>query len=81
METNSSTFDFHLRTRLLVASGKQLIIFDTTRPSGPIKTVQLNESATGEVIPAACSPFSKTLVAVATTGGFLGLVDLEKEKA
>ena len=81
IEDSTSTFDLHLRGRLLVASGKQLTVFDTTRPSGPTKTVVLNESATGSVLPVACSPFSKSLAAVATSGGFVGLIDLEKEKA
>ena len=81
IEDSTSTFDLHLRGRLLVASGKQLTVFDATRPSGPTKTVVLNESATGSVLPVACSPFSKSLAAVATSGGFVGLIDLEKEKA
>jgi len=80
-DIKTSAFHPHVRTRLLVAAGKQLMIYDTTRPSGPMKTIVMNESATGDIAFVACSPFSKTLVAVATTTGFVGLVDLDKEKA
>ncbi|THV04010.1 WD40 repeat-like protein [Dendrothele bispora CBS 962.96] len=73
-------FHPHVRTRLLLGIGKQLVIYDTNRPSAPIKTISLNESSSGEIQAIGCSPFSKTLVAVATTGGSVGLVDLEKEK-
>ncbi|PPQ97522.1 hypothetical protein CVT26_006525 [Gymnopilus dilepis] len=77
----TAAFHPHSRTRLLVAAGKQIAIYDTTKPSGPSKTIAINESASGDIIAIACSPFSKTLVAVATASGFLGLIDLEKEKA
>ena len=80
-DIKTSAFHPHVRTRLLVAAGKQLMVYDTTRPSGPMKTIVMNESATGDIAFVACSPFSKTLVAVATTTGFVGLVDLDKEKA
>lgn len=73
-------FHPHSRTRLLLSIGKQLVIYDTTRPSGPMKTIAMNESTSGDINAIACSPFSKTLVAVATTGGNVGLVDLDKEK-
>jgi protein NEDD1 len=77
---STSVFHPQLRTRLLIGVGKQLVVYDTTRPSGPMKTVALSETSSGDIIAIACSPFSKTLVAVATTGGSVGLVDLEKEK-
>ncbi|KIK59372.1 hypothetical protein GYMLUDRAFT_85986 [Collybiopsis luxurians FD-317 M1] len=74
-------FHPHIRTRLLLGLGKQLVLYDTSRLSVPFKVVSLNEAtASGHITAIACSPFSKTLVAVATTGGTLGLVDLEKEK-
>jgi protein NEDD1 len=76
----TSAFHTQLRTRLLLGIGKQLVVYDTTRPSGPIKTVALGETSSGDITAVACSPFSKTLVAVATTGGSVGLIDLEKEK-
>ena len=77
----TSVFHPHCRTRLLVAAGKQIMIYDTTRPSGPMKTISLTEAASGAISAIACSPFSKTLIAAATSGGFVGLIDLEKEKA
>ncbi|KAF8868871.1 hypothetical protein BD779DRAFT_1807525, partial [Infundibulicybe gibba] len=40
----------------------------------------MNEATAGDIVSIACSPFSKSLVAVATSGGILGLVDLDKEK-
>lgn len=77
----TATFHPHSRTRLLVAAGKQLMVYDTTRPSSPSKVITMTESASGDIVTVACSPFSKTLVAVATSTGFIGLIDLEKEKA
>ncbi|KAE9405725.1 hypothetical protein BT96DRAFT_1015440 [Gymnopus androsaceus JB14] len=75
-------FHPHARTRLLLGIGKQLVVYDTSRPSGPVKVISLNEaSSSGHIDAIACSPFSKTLVAIATAGGTLGLVDLDKEKA
>ncbi|KAJ3512484.1 hypothetical protein NLJ89_g3491 [Agrocybe chaxingu] len=80
-DVGTAVFNPHSRTRLLVASGKQLLVYDTTRPSGPVKTVTLADSCTGDIASVACSPFSKTLTAVATPDGFVGLIDLDKEKA
>ncbi|KAK0211332.1 WD40-repeat-containing domain protein [Desarmillaria ectypa] len=74
------SFHAHTRARLLLGIGKQLVVFDTTRPSGLMKTIPLNASSSGDIVSVACSPFSKTLVVVATSGGNVGLVDLEKEK-
>ncbi|KAK7455156.1 hypothetical protein VKT23_011027 [Stygiomarasmius scandens] len=74
-------FHPHTRTKLLLGIGKQLVVYDITRPSAPVKVIPLNEaSSSGDIQAIGCSPFSKTLVAVATTGGSVGLVDLEKEK-
>ena len=81
IDINTSAFHPHCRTRLLVATGKHIMIYDTTRPSVPMKTIALGEAATGTITAIACSPFSKTLIAAATSGGFVGLIDLEKEKA
>lgn len=73
------TFHPHVRTRLLVGSGDQLLMYDTTQPSTPIKIIPMNDA--GICIQAiACSPFSKTLVAVAMSDGGVGLIDLDKEK-
>lgn len=57
------------------------MVYDTTRPSGPLKTIPMNDATTGDIVSVACSPFSKTLVAVASAGGSVGLVDLDKDKA
>ncbi|KAI0780636.1 WD40-repeat-containing domain protein [Trametes elegans] len=75
-------FHPHSRTRLLVGLGSQLLVYDTTRPSGPAKAVEIDKDKknTGPIVAISCSPFSKTLVAVACSGGTVALVDLEKEK-
>ena len=80
---SASTFHPHICTRLLLGVAKQLLVYDTTRPSSPLKTILLGEPATavGDIIAVACSPFSKTLVAVGTACGTVGTLDLEKEKA
>lgn len=78
----SCTFHAHSRTRLLVGAGAQLLVYDTTRPSAPLKAIPLSKdkSGFGDIVSVASSPFSKTLVAVASSGGIVSLVDLEKEK-
>ncbi|KAH9857191.1 WD40-repeat-containing domain protein [Lenzites betulinus] len=75
-------FHPHSRTRLLVGFGTQLLVYDTTRPSGPAKTIEVDKEKKnlGPIVAISCSPFSKTLVAVAYGGGIVALVDLEKEK-
>ncbi|TFK92322.1 WD40 repeat-like protein [Polyporus arcularius HHB13444] len=75
-------FHPHSRTRLLAGLGPQLLVYDTTRPSGPAKVIPLDkdQKAVGSIVAITCSPFSKTLVAVACSGGAVCLVDLEKEK-
>ncbi|KAF7305104.1 hypothetical protein MKEN_01225600 [Mycena kentingensis (nom. inval.)] len=64
--------------KLLVGLGKKLAVYDATRPSAPTKIIET--SSAGDIISIACSPFSTTLVAVATDVGYVGLVDLNKEK-
>ncbi|KAI9069102.1 WD40 repeat-like protein [Trametes sanguinea] len=75
-------FHPHSRTRLLVGLGSQLLVYDTTRPSGPVKAIDIDKEKKniGTVVAISCSPFSKTLVAVGCSGGTVALVDLEKEK-
>ena len=73
-------FSPHFRTKLVVGSGQVLYVYDVTRPSSPAKTIPLGSGANGDVVSLACSPYSKTLVAVACEGGTVHLVDLEKEK-
>lgn len=79
---STCSFHAHSRTRLLVGAGAQLLVCDTTRPSGAVKTIPLSKekAALGDVVSIASSPFSKTLVAVACSGGTICLVDLDKEK-
>ncbi|KAL1746288.1 WD40-repeat-containing domain protein [Schizophyllum fasciatum] len=77
---SACVFHPHARTRLLLAIAKSLIIYDITKPSTPTKTITLSDAAGGDICAMACSPFSKTLVCVATSGGMVGLVDLDKEK-
>lgn len=79
---SSCTFHPHSRTRLLVGLGNQLLVYDTTRPSGPAKIVPIDKDQknVGSIVSISCSPFSKTLVAVACSGGTVALVDLEKER-
>ncbi|TFK44811.1 WD40-repeat-containing domain protein [Crucibulum laeve] len=78
---STCVFHPHSRTRLLVGAGRQLIVYDTTRPSGPLKSITMNEGIVGDIVSVACSPFSKTLVAASTTRGHVALMDLEKEKS
>ncbi|CAK5277435.1 unnamed protein product, partial [Mycena citricolor] len=73
-------FHPHTRTRLLVGAGKQLFVYETTRPSSPLKTISLNDASVDPLVSISCSPFSKTLVATASSNGCVSLVDLEKEK-
>ncbi|KAH9901516.1 WD40-repeat-containing domain protein [Cubamyces lactineus] len=75
-------FHPHSRTRLLVGIGSQLLVYDTTRPSGPAKAIEVDKEkkGLGQITAISCSPFSKTLVAVACSGGTVALIDLEKEK-
>lgn len=79
-EPSLCTFSPHSRMKLIVGSGQVLYVYDITRPSSPVKTIPLGGSANGDVVSFACSPYSKTLVAVACEGGTVHLVDLEKEK-
>lgn len=74
------TFHPHMRTRLLLGIGNLLVIYETTRPSGPAKAINIDKENAGKIVAITCSPFSKTLVAVAFGEGVVGLVDLDKEK-
>ena len=40
----------------------------------------MSEAATGEIVAIVCSPYSKTLLAVACSGGSVSVVDLDKEQ-
>ena len=79
---STCAFHPHSRTRLLVGLGSQLLVYDTTRPSSPAKIIPINKDQknVGSIVSISCSPFSKTLVAAACSGGTVALVDLEKER-
>ncbi|KAG2064107.1 WD40 repeat-like protein [Suillus decipiens] len=69
------TFHSHVRTRLLLGLGHDLFVYDVDKPSASVKPISIGRKVVG----IACSPFSKTLVAVASTD-HVGLVDLDKDK-
>jgi protein NEDD1 len=73
------TFHVHSRVRLLLGIGHKLVIYDITRPSGPSRVTSIGDGVAGDVVAMACSPYSKTLIAVACSGGYIALVDLDKE--
>lgn len=72
---STMTFHPHVRTRLLLSLGCDILVYDVDKPSAPVKPISIGR----DVVGIACSPFSKTLVAVASTGN-VGLVDLDKDK-
>ncbi|KAG1782288.1 hypothetical protein EV702DRAFT_1274879 [Suillus placidus] len=69
------TFHPHVRTRLLLGLGCDILVYDVARPSAPVKPINIGQ----DVVDTSCSPFSKMLVAVASTDS-VGLVDLDKDK-
>jgi protein NEDD1 len=73
------TFHVHSRVRLLLGIGHKLVIYDITRASGPSRVTSIGDGRAGDVVAVACSPYSKTLLAVACGGGYVALVDLDKE--
>ncbi len=73
------TFHVHSRVRLLLGISHKLVIYDITRPSGPSRVTSIGDGTAGDVVAVACSPYSKTLLAVACSGGYVALVDLDKE--
>ena len=73
------TFHVHSRVRLLLGISHKLVIYDITRPSGPSRVTSIGDGVAGDVVAVACSPYSKTLIAVASSGGYVALVDLDKE--
>ncbi|KDQ21801.1 hypothetical protein BOTBODRAFT_40457 [Botryobasidium botryosum FD-172 SS1] len=75
--TTSSLFHFHRRTILCLVSPRAFVVYDTTRPSAPMKTVTIS-SGMSQV---ACSPWSKNLFATSGSCGLLSLIDLDKEKS
>jgi protein NEDD1 len=73
------TFHVHSRVRLLLGIGHNLVIYDITRASSPSRIASIGDGTDGDVVAVACSPYSKTLLAVACSGGYIALVDLDKE--
>jgi protein NEDD1 len=73
------TFHVHSRVRLLLGISHKLVIYDITRPSGPSRVTSIGDGVAGDVVAVACSPYSRTLIAVACSGGYIALVDLDKE--
>jgi protein NEDD1 len=73
------TFHVHSRVRLLLGISHNLVIYDITRASGPSRIASIGDGTDGDVVAVACSPYSKTLIAVACSGGYVALVDLDKE--
>lgn len=78
-DVSACVFHIHSKSKLLLAIGTQLLVYDTTKPTAPLRTIQLDKKS-GEAVAIACSPFSKTLVAVGCNSGVVNLVDLDKEK-
>ena len=70
-------FHRHSRTRLLLGFGRDLVVYDVTRPSSPLKTIRIPGG--GDIMGVTTSPFSKTLVATVTSNGDVVLVDLDKD--
>ncbi|KAI0256554.1 WD40-repeat-containing domain protein [Lactifluus subvellereus] len=73
------TFHVHSRVRLLLGIGHNLVIYDITRASGPSRIASIGDGTEGDVVAVACSPYSRTLLAVACSGGYVVLVDLDRE--
>ncbi|KAF5331009.1 hypothetical protein D9619_005244 [Psilocybe cf. subviscida] len=80
LDVTTAMFHPHNRTRILVGAGKQLVIYDTARPSSPLKTITVTE-LDSVIAHVACSPFSKALAAVASATGSIALLDLERDKS
>lgn len=78
-DVTACTFHTHSKAKLLLVVGTQLLVYDAARPSAPVRIVQLDKKS-GEAVAIACSPFSKTLIAVGCDSGTVNLVDLDKEK-
>jgi protein NEDD1 len=73
----TALFHPHACTRLVLGAGTLLFVFDTAKPDDPPRCITVE---TGDIKAMSCSPFSKSLIALATSGGSVGLVDLDKEK-
>ncbi|TFK21293.1 hypothetical protein FA15DRAFT_696423 [Coprinopsis marcescibilis] len=70
-------FHPHSPTKLLVAAGKTLLVYETTRPSSPSKVIPI--PAGTDILAVACSPFSTSLLATVSSDGHLTILDIDKE--
>lgn len=77
-EVTALAFHAHSPTQLLLALGPRLLVYDTVQPARPAKVFLLNKLE-GKLVSIACSPFSKTLIAVASSTGKIWLVDIAKD--
>lgn len=69
---------FHQHSgRLLLGIGWDIVVYNSMRLSSPLKTVRIPGG--GDIVGVSTSPFSKTLVAAATSNGDVVLVDLDKD--
>lgn len=69
---------FHQHSRrLLLTIGRDIVVYDSMRPSSPLKIVHI--PGDGDIVGVSASPFSKTLVATVTSNGDVALVDLDKD--
>lgn len=66
------------RTTLITICGKQLVVFDSNKPTSPPKVVAL--SPMSRVVDMAFIPSGKGLLAAANERGGVYIVDIEKDK-
>ncbi|KAG2345944.1 hypothetical protein BDR05DRAFT_97453 [Suillus weaverae] len=52
---NTMTFHPHVRTRLLLGLGCDILVYDVSRPSAHVKPINIGQ----DVVGISCSPFSK----------------------
>lgn len=72
-------FHVHQPNRALIAVGHKLLGYDVGSPSEPSWSITLAR-ASGNIVGIACSPYSKSLVAVATAGGAVSVINADKGK-
>jgi protein NEDD1 len=77
---SACVFHPHSRIRLFLGIARELVVYDISRPSGPSRVIPMGDVAEGSIVAVACSPYSKTLLAVACACGYVALVDLDREK-
>jgi len=65
---------------LFSAFGRQLLVHNLLAPDAPVSALQVGSGSRGDIVDIDCSPFSHSLIAVASAGGLIGIIDLDKEK-